>query len=135
MDVGSRALVALLGGSATYYHYRDRSPVHAVTTGVGVGVVLYVLLGLGWGGGVGGGSPGGAPEHCDLRLDAGGLYRNGVLVAPSPISYADAARAVDRCADAELLVTGDARAGDYDTLIASLETARVPYHDPHHVHA
>jgi hypothetical protein len=60
-----------------------------------------------------------APRRCKLRLDARGLTDEGQVVSLEA--------APSRCrGGADLVVTGDARQGQFDALAAAFERARVP---------
>jgi hypothetical protein len=88
---------------------------------------LYLRCGRGWGLGGGNGSGAGSgtasapavPHHCQVRVTAKGLElagqpsTQGTIVASCP-------QGVD------VIVTGDARQGDWDALKAALDAAHVP---------
>jgi hypothetical protein len=90
--------------------------------------VLYLRCGSGWGtGGSGDGKGSGnaiadaGPHRCSIRVAASGFSVDGVVATRE--------QAVARCAKAggaDVLVTGDARQGDWDELRAALEAARIP---------
>ncbi len=88
---------------------------------------LYLRCGRGWGlgGGKGSGTGSGSaaapavPQHCQVRVTAKGLElegkpsTQGTIVASCPQG-------------ADVVVTGDARQGDWDALKAALDAAHVP---------
>jgi hypothetical protein len=90
---------------------------------------LYLRCGRGWGLGGGNGSGAGSgsgaanapavPHHCQVRVTAKGLElegkpsTQGTIVASCPQG-------------ADVVVTGDARQGDWDALKAALDAAHVP---------
>jgi hypothetical protein len=88
---------------------------------------LYLRCGRGWGlGGPGGGGGSGSaaalapavPHHCQVRVTAKGLELEGKPSTQGAI-VASCAQGVD------VVVTGDARQGDWDALKAALEAAHV----------
>jgi hypothetical protein len=88
---------------------------------------LYVRCGRGWGtGGKGpgkGGQTGSAaapvPHHCQVRVTAKGLELEGKPATQDAI--------IDSCKQGvDVVVTGDARQGDWDALKAALDTAKIP---------
>ena len=66
------------------------------------------------------GDAGAAIARCDLRLD-----RNGLSLAGRPVERDEAVKACARAGAADLLVTGDARYGDFEALHDALEGAGV----------
>lgn len=90
---------------------------------------LYLRCGRGWG--IGGGSGTGrgsgsaaasapvVPHHCPVRVTAKGLELDG-----KPSTQAAIVASCPQGAD--VVVTGDARQGDWDALKAALEAAHVP---------
>lgn len=61
------------------------------------------------------------PARCQLRVDAAGL-----TLAARPTTVAAAVAACRATAGAEVVVTGDARQGQWDELRAALDAARIP---------
>ena len=97
--------------------------------------ITYLTCGRGWGlGGKGKGDGAGpgpgsggtplvdaGPSRCAIRVTADGLTVNGTPATPTA--------AVATCkatTGADVVVTGDARQGDWDELRAALEAANVP---------
>lgn len=89
---------------------------------------LYLRCGRGWGvgggsGGTGGGSGSAAQpapsQRCQVRVTAKGTELEGKPATAGEI-VAACARGV------EVVVTGDARQGDWDTLRSALDAAHVP---------
>jgi hypothetical protein len=93
---------------------------------------LYLRCGKGFGLGRGSGTgPAGsttappsdaAPARCAIRLSA-----TGITVDGKPASRADAIAACATRTAADVLITGDARQGDWDDLRGALETAGIAY--------
>ena len=86
---------------------------------------LYLRCGRGWGLGGGGGTGTGsgtaapAPHRCAVRVTAKGLELEGKPATQGAI--------IDACHDgADVVVTGDARQGDWDALKAALDAAHIP---------
>jgi hypothetical protein len=86
---------------------------------------LYLRCGRGWGlGGSGTGTGNGsgttaAPHRCSVRVTAKGLELAGKPTTPTAI--------VSGCAQGvDVIVTGDARQGDWDALRATLDAAHIP---------
>ena len=90
---------------------------------------LYLRCGRGWGLGGGRGSGAGSgsaaanapavPHHCQVRVTAKGLELEGKPSTQGTI--------VTSCPQgADVVVTGDARQGDWDALKAALDAAHVP---------
>ncbi len=105
--------------------------------GVIVLAVLYTTCGRGWGiGGAGkgeGSGPGSVrpaadvgPRRCAIRVTAKGL-----LVGGKPATRDEAVTACKETAGADVVVTGDARQGDWDALRAALEAANIPIFTKH----
>jgi hypothetical protein len=91
---------------------------------------LYLRCGQGFGlGGLGGfGEPGGsgserslvAPARCAIRVSA-----NGITVDGKPMQRDEAVAACKATAGADVVVTGDARQGDWDDLRSALDAAGI----------
>jgi hypothetical protein len=87
---------------------------------------VYLRCGRGWGtGGKGPGTGGGsgsaapAPHHCQVRVTAKGLELEGKPTTQAAI--------IDSCAQGvDVVVTGDAREGDWDALKSALDAAKIP---------
>jgi hypothetical protein len=84
---------------------------------------LYLHWGRGWGVGTGKGagsaSAPAAPHHCQVRVTAKGLELEGKPSTQGAI--------VESCSQGvDVVVTGDARQGDWDALKAALDAAHVP---------
>lgn len=88
---------------------------------------LYLRCGRGWGLGGGGGTGTGqgsgsgaaVPHRCQIRVTAKGLERDGKPATLDAI--------VSGCPQGvDVVVTGDARQGDWDALRGALEAAHVP---------
>jgi hypothetical protein len=88
---------------------------------------LYLRCGRGWGLGGGGGTGTGngsgsaaaAPHRCQARVTAKGLELEGKPATQDAI--------VSGCPQGvDVIVTGDARQGDWDALKAALDAAHVP---------
>jgi len=106
---------------------RRRLLVVAVAITAIVLAVLYLRCGRGWGlGGKGAGSgtaPGTAdasPHRCAIRVAAHGLTVDGVAASRDEVVAACKATT-----GADVVVTGEARQGDWDDLRAALEAAHV----------
>lgn len=99
------ALVALIGAAALYLRFG---------TGFGIGL----------GGGNGDGDTGrrslAGPQRCQIRLSAGGITVRG-----QARSRDEAVAACRAAAGADVFVTGDARHGDREDLLAALRAAHV----------
>ncbi|MBL9016988.1 MAG: hypothetical protein JNL83_22555 [Myxococcales bacterium] len=93
-----------------------------------VAAILFVTCGRGWGlGGAGKGEGSGSsvpadagPKRCAIRVTATGITLDGVASTRDAIVSACAG------ATADVVVTGDARQGDWDDLKAALERANIP---------
>lgn len=91
--------------------------------------VLYLRCGHGWGlrgGGAGSGSAttagsAPAPRRCAVRVAADGISLDG-----KHVTQAEAVAACKDTAGAEVIVTGDAREGDWKQLEAAFEAAHIP---------
>ena len=92
-----------------------------------VAAILFLTCGRGWGiGGAGKGEGSGqatpadaGPKRCAIRVTATGITLDGVASSKEAI--------VTACtgATADVVVTGDARQGDWDELKAALERANI----------
>jgi hypothetical protein len=87
-------------------------------------VALYVRCGRGWGiggggeGGGGGGSAAKSPHRCALRVTATGITLDGAPTTQGAVIAA--------CrSGADVIVTGDAREGDWDQLRDALRGANI----------
>jgi hypothetical protein len=106
---------------------RRKLLIWALVIGAIVAAVLFLTCGRGWGlGGAGKGEGSGAtapadagPRRCSIRVTATGLTLDG--------AKADRDAIVKACtgATADVVVTGDARQGDWDDLKAALERAGI----------
>jgi len=93
-----------------------------------VAAILFLTCGRGWGlGGAGKGEGSGSsvpadagPKGCAIRVTATGITLDGVAATRDSIVSACAG------ATADVVVTGDARQGDWDDLKAALERANIP---------
>ena len=112
--------------------FRRRVLFLAAFVGAIVIAVLYLTCGRGWGiGGAGkgeGSGPGTAtpaadagPRRCAIRVTATGLIVDG-----KPAARDAAVAACKGTEGADVVVTGDARQGDWDDLRAALEAAGIP---------
>ena len=101
--------------------------------GAAIAALFYVRCGSGWGtGGKGPGEggttrgvavvPSDASARCAVRLAASGLTVDG-----KPATREEAIAACKRTTGADVLITGDARQGDWDELRTALEAAGIPY--------
>lgn len=93
--------------------------------------VLYARCGGGWGLGDGAGSGSGAgpgsgsaaavmAKRCEVRV-----AKTGITVENQPAKVADVVTACKKTGAADVVVTGDAREGDWDELRKALEAAKV----------
>jgi hypothetical protein len=99
--------------------------------------LAYLRCGGGWGFGTGSGKGPGAgkgqavmsvdagPKRCTVRLDAKGLSLDG-----KPANQKEAVAACKQAGRADVVVTGDARQGDWDALRTALDEAGVPHGTP-----
>lgn len=97
-----------------------------------IAALLYARCGKGWGTGGKGAGEGGprtvvaptvdAAARCALRLAATGLTVDG-----KPATIPEAIAACKGKTGADVLITGDARQGDWDELRAALEAAGIPF--------
>lgn len=107
-------------------HLRRKLLVLGGATATIVLAVMYLRCGRGWGlGGEGAGSGAGpgtavAAKRCEIRvaktgitIDGHAATRDAVIVACKPLGAAD------------VIVTGDAREGDWDELRQALEAAKI----------
>ena len=100
--------------------------------------ITYLTCGHGWGVGGAGKGEGSGPgpgsgartdaghKRCSIRITADGIAVDGARATP--------AAAVATCkatTGADVVVTGDARQGDWDALRAKLEAAKVPIYTKH----
>ena len=102
-----------------------------------LGLVILAFMFIRFGGGLGLGGDGGkgdgkgdgsaplvvdaGPARCAIRVAAAGITVDGTT--------ATQAEAVERCrksTGADVVITGDARQGDWDALRTALEAAKVP---------
>lgn len=107
---------------------RRKLLVWVLVIGAIVAAVLFLTCGRGWGlGGAGKGEGSGSsapadagPKRCAIRVTATGLTLDGTA------STRDAIVKACTGATADVVVTGDARQGDWDDLKAALERAGIP---------
>jgi hypothetical protein len=114
--------------------YRKQKKRGLLVWGAIAGLIALAIMywrcgggfGIGGGGGLGGGKgevartiDAGVPR-CQLRLAA-----DGITVDGEAMSQADAVSACKKAGGAEVVVTGDARQGDWDALRAALDEAGV----------
>lgn len=102
--------------------------------------ITYLTCGRGWGvGGAGKGEGSGpgpgsgtvaradaGPNRCSIRVTA-----DGILVDGSPSTRDAAVAACKATTGADVVITGDARQGDWDALRTELEAAKVPIYAKH----
>ncbi len=110
---------------------RRRLIVLSTVLALAILAILYLRCGRGLGGrdeGTGSAQPLATPipdaaprTHCALRLAAAGLSLDGESTS------SDAAIAACKQATIEVLVTGDARQGDWDKLREALDAASIHY--------
>lgn len=110
---------------------RRKLVVFALFVALIVLAVTYVTCGRGWGlGGAGkgeGSGPGSSaprdagPSRCAIRVTAEGILLDGARTTPQA-----AVAACKATTGADVVVTGDARQGDWDALRGALEAAGVP---------
>lgn len=101
-----------------------------VLLGAAIAAALYLRCGKGFGTGSSGeGGKGIAtipadagPKRCNLRLTGTGLTLDG-----KPVTRDTAIVACKRTAGADVLITGDARQGDWDDLRGALEAASIQF--------
>jgi hypothetical protein len=93
-----------------------------------IAAALYLRCGRGWGiGGEGGDTSAGRPatgsaaRRCSIRVAASGITVDG-----KSMTKADAVAACGAMDGADVVVTGDARQGDWDALRSALDSAHVP---------
>jgi hypothetical protein len=87
---------------------------------------VYLRCGRGWGiggkgsdNGAGTGSAAAVPHHCQVRVTAKGLELEGKPTTQDAI--------IDSCKQGvDVVVTGDARQGDWDALRTALDAAKIP---------
>lgn len=92
-------------------------------------IIVYGTCGRGWGLGKGEGDGSGsgpgqvvdaAPQRCQILVRADGIIVNG-----APTAYTEAIAACKGATSADVIVTGDAREGDWKQLEAALTTAKI----------
>jgi len=107
-------------------HLRRRILVLGGAAAAIVLAVLYLRCGHGWGlGGDGAGSGAGsgsavAAKRCELRV-----AKAGITLAGHAATRAEAVAACRALGAADVVVTGDAREGDWEALREALELAKV----------
>ena len=111
---------------------RRRLMIYLGLLAAAIAAAVYLRCGKGWGtGGKGpgaGGSavvtaaPNDAAARCSLRLAADGLTVDGKAATRD-----EAITACKGKTGADVLITGDARQGDWDELRDALEAARIPF--------
>lgn len=112
---------------------RRRLFVLLAILGLAVAAVLFLRCGSGWGTGGKGEGKGGTsvgsavvvdagPVRCGIRLDATGLSLDG-----KPATRDEVITRCRRTSGADVLITGDARQGDWDDLRGALEAANIPF--------
>jgi hypothetical protein len=118
---------------------RRRLLVWTALLAVAVVAAMYVTCGHGFGlGGAGPGSGDGpgpvkaltSPTHCAIRVSAAGITVDG-----KPMLRDEAVTACAAASGADVVITGDAREGEWTDLQAALQAARVTYvvvHRPAH---
>ncbi|MFT3694005.1 MAG: hypothetical protein QM831_12750 [Kofleriaceae bacterium] len=91
--------------------------------------MLYLRCGGGWGLGKGGGSGAGSgpgsgavvtAKHCEIRV-----AKDGITVDNRTAKIEDVVTTCKKSGAADVVVTGDAREGDWEQLRAALEAAKV----------
>ena len=112
---------------------RRRLATLLVLLAAAVAALLYLRCGSGFGTGGKGAGDGGkgiakvppsdaGPRRCALRLTARGLLLDG-----KPTTREAAIAACKKTTGADVLITGDARQGDWDALRGALEAASVQF--------
>jgi hypothetical protein len=111
---------------------RRKLTIYSGLLAAAIAALVYLRCGSGWGtGGKGAGSGGGsarlvAPNdsaaRCSLRLAADGLTIDGKAGTRD-----DAIAACKTKTGADVLITGDARQGDWDELRDALEASKIPF--------
>jgi hypothetical protein len=108
---------------------RRRIVLLAAIVAAVIAAILYLRCSKGWGTGKGqGAGPGSvaiAPDaaiRCAIRVAATGITVNG-----KPATRAEAVAACKPLGTADVVVTGDARAGDWDELRAALDAAGISH--------
>ena len=110
---------------------RRRLVTFIVLLGAAIAALLYLRCGKGWGtGGKGEGDgvkgiaalPDAGPTRCALRLTGAGLTLGG-----KPTTREAAIAACKRTTGADVLISGDARQGDWDQLRGALEAASIEF--------
>ncbi len=113
---------------------RRRLVLLALFVGAIALAITYLTCGRGWGvGGAGKGEGSGpgpgsgavradaGPNRCSIRVSA-----DGILVDGAPATREAAVATCSATTGADVVVTGDARQGDWDALRTALEAANVP---------
>lgn len=99
-----------------------------VLLGAAIAAALYLRCGKGFGSRTSGGKGIAAiptdagPQRCTLRLTGAGLTLDG-----KPVTRDAAIAACKRTTGADVLITGDARQGDWDDLRGALEAASIQF--------
>jgi hypothetical protein len=112
---------------------RRRLVVLVLLAGAIALAVTYLTCGHGWGlGGKGAGSGPGPGSGAGITVDAGPnrctvrVTSTGITVGGKPATRDEAVARCKATTGADVVVTGDARQGDWDELRAALEAANVP---------
>lgn len=100
-----------------YLQQRRRWRRNGAIAGGAVGAVLFALLFLRLGRG------GGVPTRPKIRLSSTGLTVDG-----RPASLGEVVIACQKAGACNVVVTGDARQGDWEILLNALVTAHVPFY-------
>lgn len=108
---------------------RRRMTLWTLLLGAVIAAATYLRCGSGWGIGGKGAGEGGTTQgtasdsaRCSIRLSAKGITVNGEAVKRE--------QAIARCKGkigADVLITGNARQGDWDELRGALEAAGIPF--------
>jgi hypothetical protein len=111
---------------------RKKLTIYSALLAAAVAALMYLRCGSGWGtGGKGAGEGGSAisvappsdgAARCSLRLAADGLTVDGKAATRD-----EAIAACKGKTGADVLITGDARQGDWDELRDALEAAKIPF--------
>jgi hypothetical protein len=131
-DINQRKLAKDVAKEMDRRRTRRRMTVLVGALGAAIAAVMYLKCGKGWGtGGKGEGEggkgvaaiPGDAgPARCAIRLTAAGLTVDG-----KQASRDEAIAACKRTSGADVLISGDARQGDWDELRGALEAASIQF--------